>query len=155
MCSAVMFPLLTVSRSHKSKTHHSKTLALTTELEAYKCYWRYSLSGLGLWGPEEDLWWYHELCFPMYLWVMPGAVTDAETGKWPGACEINVCGNSTARSIVTNNRIWGGRGRILWSEGHLCESRWTNLPSKPRENCDFKNNREYVELLFLMPFNKI
>lgn len=30
----------------------------------------------------------------------------------------------------------------------------TFLPS-PEKNCDFKNNREYVELLFLMPFNKI
>lgn len=142
-----MFPLLTVTRSHKNKTHHSKALALAAELEAYKCYLSYRV----FWG-----------------WVCRAQRTCGGTISCALLCsrkrckellqtQMQILGNGTIwssvnemcvaiaeeSSIGTNDRIWGGRGGILWSEGHLCASRWTNLPSKPRGNSDFQNNRAY------------
>lgn len=143
-----MFPLLTVTRSHKNKTHHNKTLALGTELETHKCYLRYRV----FWGwvckAQRRTCGSTTSCAFLRLRAFL-SLSDARTSY---RCKCNFSGTvwrfvnemcmgmTQARSGVTKKRVWVEIGGLLQSEHHA----WmTSLQSKPKENHHFQNNRAY------------
>lgn len=162
-----MFPLLTVTRSHKGKTCHNKTLALATELETYKCYLSYRV----FWGwicktqrrtcgSTISCAFLHLIDFlPLSKMKSSYICRYKYFGMtWSSVNEMGI-GITEERSIMIYGRR-RCRDRKRFSSLRaismpLDEPTFSPSPQKIMISKKIGHTRKDIKLLFLMPFNKI